>query len=95
MDAGVVSKGYVDARSRTMSLGDCFDGAGATIAASDYKDMRGVILINDAVMDTCADCGTFYSPNARALADDLISENIKLDPLGALADIVPVPRSND
>lgn len=57
------------------------------ICAADPQDMVGTVKINDAVLDVCIDCGTFYAPNAKQLAGVIEEEIIKMDPLGALAEI--------
>ena len=47
----------------------------------------GIVRINDAVLDVCVDCGVFYAPNAKELGEQLETDIIELDPLGALAEI--------
>jgi hypothetical protein len=72
-------------------------GAGATLGSSMHEDlmiaagnndMAGVVSINEGEVDTCVDCGTFYAPNAKELGDELQDEIYKLDPLGAMAEIL-------
>jgi hypothetical protein len=46
-------------------------------------------------LDVCVDCGTVYSPNARSLGRELAKEIIKLDPLGALAEITEEGYDSD
>jgi len=59
------------------------------IGAPDYSvNDVGTITINDAVLDTCVDCGAFYAANAKALGDSIQKEIFDLDPLGALAEIL-------
>lgn len=57
------------------------------IGAPSYEDMTGTVKINDAVLDVCVDCGTFYAPNAKNIGDSLQKEIHELDPLMALAEI--------
>lgn len=49
-------------------------------------DDPGSVVINDAILDVCCDCGTFYSPNAKRLGDSIEKQTIMLDPLFALAE---------
>jgi len=55
-----------------------------TIAA---PGITGTVLINEAVLDVCLGCGSFYAANARVLEDQIETEIVKMDPLGALAEI--------
>ena len=64
-----------------LAIGSC------VISAPDPADIDGTVKINDAVLDVCVDCGTFYAPNAKDLADQITDEIVKLDPLGALAEV--------
>jgi len=58
-----------------------------TIRAPDPNTLVGGIEINGAVLDVCIECGTFYSPNAKRLGEEILDETHRLDPLGALAEI--------
>lgn len=49
--------------------------------------VEDTLFINDAWVEVCADCGTFYAPNVDEVGDALQQEIYKLDPLGALAEI--------
>ena len=52
-----------------------------------YDKNTGTIFINDAALDVCVDCGTFYSSNVKEIGDTLQKEIYELDVLGALAEI--------
>ena len=54
------------------------------ITTDKFEDM---LCINDAQIETCADCGTFYSPNAKDVGDAIQKQIYETDPLGALAEI--------
>lgn len=59
-----------------------------TIAAiNSYDDGTGTISINDAILDVCMECGTFYASNAARLREELETEIAEMDPLGALGEI--------
>jgi len=50
-------------------------------------DGTNTVILNDTTIDTCADCGVYYSPNAKDVGDKIQEEIYQLDPLGALAEI--------
>jgi DNA-directed RNA polymerase subunit RPC12/RpoP len=57
-----------------------------TIGAAGEHE-TATVVVNDALLDVCIDCGTFYAPNAKILGEQIEEETIKMDPLGALAEI--------
>lgn len=64
-----------------------FSGDLCIEAPSLHGDQAGTVSINEALLDVCMDCGTFYASNAHALRDEIEEEIIKMDPLMALAEI--------
>lgn len=75
---------YADAASQALTLGNA---AGELVIGSPDFGEPGTILINEAILDVCIDCGTFYSPNAKRVGEEIETETFELDPLGALAEI--------
>ena len=65
----------------TIQLGQIGRGQ---IANDDELDL---VVINGMHLETCADCGMFYAPNAKTKATEIETETWELDPLGALAEI--------
>lgn len=58
-----------------------------SVPASHDPSLSGTVVINDAVLDVCMHCGTFYSGNAARLREAIETEIAEMDPLGALAEI--------
>lgn len=51
------------------------------------KEAEATVMINDALLDVCLNCGAFYASNAAQLREQLETEIAEMDPLGALAEI--------
>lgn len=58
-----------------------------TVSAPDPNDMSGCVVINGASLDMCVDCGTIYSSNIKRVGEAIVEETVRMDPLGALAEI--------
>jgi len=81
---GLVSHGLAVGHGHqrtTISLGQV---EGGLIANDDEQDL---LSINGVKLETCAECGTFYAPNAKDKAEEILTEIYKLDILGAMAEI--------
>ena len=70
-------------------LGPVYDQSTAIlqIRAPESVNEAGTVLINDAALDVCVECGTFYAANAKQLAQEIEKETFMLDPLGVLAEV--------